>query len=101
MAFQKGQSGNPGGRPKSVEGVNLRELARSHTEKAINTLVGIMDNEQAPEPARISAANSLLDRGYGRPAQTLADENGDAVSWLEFLTVARSRMLAEQRETMQ
>ena len=101
MPFQKGKSGNPTGRPKMVDGQNLRELARAHTKDAVDTLVTIMADEGAPEPARISAANSLLDRGYGRPAQTLADENGEALSWMEFLTGARMRALNEQRDTVQ
>ena len=35
--FQKGRSGNPGGRPKVV--AEVKELARKHTGKAIETLV--------------------------------------------------------------
>ncbi len=34
--FQKGQSGNPGGRPKVM--ADVQELAREHTPAAINTL---------------------------------------------------------------
>jgi Family of unknown function (DUF5681) len=33
--FQKGRSGNPGGRPKVV--AEVKELARQHTGKAIET----------------------------------------------------------------
>jgi Family of unknown function (DUF5681) len=36
--FSKGQSGNPGGRPKVVG--EVQELARQHTGEAIKTLVG-------------------------------------------------------------
>ena len=65
MTWEKGQSGNPGGRPKEV--AEVRELARKYTANAIKTLAGIMQDEKAPEAARIAATNSLLDRGHGRP----------------------------------
>ena len=67
--FQKGQSGNPGGRPKEV--AEVRELAREHTEDAINALTEIMKNKDAPPAARVSAANALLDRGFGRAPQSI------------------------------
>ena len=34
--FKKGQSGNPGGRPKVA--AEVKELAREHTGKAIETM---------------------------------------------------------------
>jgi hypothetical protein len=50
---------------------DVTELARSHSPKAIETLVEIMNNETAPPAARIAASIAILDRGYGKPAQTL------------------------------
>jgi hypothetical protein len=44
----------------------IRSAARSHTEAALNCLVGIMGQTDAPPAARVSAANSLLDRGWGK-----------------------------------
>ena len=72
--FQKGRSGNPGGRPKVV--AEVKELARAHTREAIETLVLIMSNPKAAPAARVSAANALLDRGYGKPPQHITGEGG-------------------------
>ena len=72
--FEKGKSGNPGGRPKVVG--EVRELARTHTGEAVETLVSIMKNPKAAPAARVSAANALLDRGYGKPPQHITGEGG-------------------------
>ena len=53
----------------------IRSLARSHTRTAINVLVGVMRSNDATHAARVSAANAILDRGWGKAAQALG--NGD------------------------
>lgn len=73
MAFQKGQSGNPGGRPK--ENDEVKQLAREHGPAAIARLVVWMHSDNAK--ASVSAANSLLDRGYGKPVQAVTGEGGE------------------------
>ena len=70
MPFRRGQSGNPGGRPKKL--VRLQELERSKTDAALNRLIAIAENEKEPASARIAAATAVLDRGWGRPTQTVA-----------------------------
>jgi hypothetical protein len=69
MAWQKGQSGNPGGRKKDV--VNVMALARQHTPQAIKTLHEICSDPKMPPNARVQAAVAILDRGWGKPAQTV------------------------------
>ena len=69
MPFQPGQSGNPGGRPKIL--AEVRELARTHTAEAIETLALIMRDPNQNARARVAAARELLDRGYGKPPQSL------------------------------
>lgn len=66
MAFKKGQSGNPGGRPKG-EG-RLRDLARPYTEEALQAMINVMRNSE-DEKARVIAADKILDRGWGKAAQ--------------------------------
>ena len=47
----------------------MRSIARSHTRTAVNVLVGIMRSKDATAAARVSAANAILDRGWGKAAQ--------------------------------
>jgi HEAT repeat protein len=72
MKFQKGQSGNPGGRPKVIG--DVQALAREHTPEAVQTLANIMRDVEAAPAARVAAANAILDRGYGKPLQQISAE---------------------------
>lgn len=74
--FEKGVSGNPGGRPKLVE--HVRELAREHTELAITTLVDICKSGDK-DTARVAAASELLNRGWGKPPQEISGPGGGAI----------------------
>jgi hypothetical protein len=77
-SFKPGVSGNPGGRPQKPQTIaarrlvlDVKALARECAPGAISTLNTIMLDAKAPPAARIGAATTLLDRGYGKPNQTI------------------------------
>lgn len=65
--FVPGQSGNPGGRSKSLTAI--RQLAREHAETALQKLVELLESNN--ERVRLDAIRELLDRGFGRPQQAI------------------------------
>lgn len=61
------------GRPKGAVNkatADVREAARAFTTDALETLAQIMKAGES-EAARVAAANSILDRGHGKPKQSL------------------------------
>ncbi len=48
---------------------DVRDAARQHTLAAVETLVSVMEDLEAPHSARVAAANGLLDRGHGKATQ--------------------------------
>ena len=74
-----------GGRQKGTPNkatAEVRELAREYTEDALKTLVQIMTGKKESAAARVAAANAILDRGHGKPAQSMehtSKEDGPTV----------------------
>lgn len=74
--WSAGQSANPGGRPKKTDEMREAEaLARKNSPAAIRRLVALMESKDPN--AAIKAANSILDRAFGRPAQAITGPDGD------------------------
>ena len=73
MPWSRGQSGNPGGRPKAL--AEVVTLARAETAANIAALVRVRDDRNSPPAAVVAASTALLDRAWGKPTQPLA---GDA-----------------------
>jgi hypothetical protein len=74
--FPKGMSGNPGGRPKVV--AEIRQVFRAHPDTAVATLVDVMTHGRS-DSARVAAATALLDRGWGKPTQTVETQGNGAM----------------------
>jgi len=80
--WKKGQSGNPGGKPKAD--YKIRDLAKAKTQIALDTLEEICKSGES-ESARVAAAIALLDRGYGKPTQPISgDEDAPLLKAIEF-----------------
>jgi hypothetical protein len=95
MPFQKGQSGNPGGRAKNKlpDGRTLSELAKDHTEDALKALIRVLQ-EGSTDSAVVQAATAVLDRGWGRPRQDMGIEMSVGAEMATMLEQARKRAKA-------
>jgi hypothetical protein len=72
-------------------------MARGHTGDALATLVAIMTNSDAPATARVSAANAVLDRAWGKPRQDFElSSAGDPVAAIQR---ARQRVHRQRQAT--
>ena len=67
--FQKGVSGNPGGKKRKALG-ELSAAAREYAGLALDTIVDICTKAKADRD-RLAAARELLDRGFGRAIQAV------------------------------
>jgi hypothetical protein len=55
----------------------LESLMREQTEAALNTIIAIMNSPTASDRDRLTATFALLDRGWGKPTQTLVNAGDD------------------------
>jgi hypothetical protein len=76
----KGQSGNPGGRPKGLVRA-IREQPADGEELVAFMLAVFRGENDAKLRDRIDAATWLSDRAFGRPTQTMehAGKDGEAL----------------------
>ena len=65
--FQRGQSGNPGGHPKLP--ADIRESFKAKAPEALEVLTRCL--QSGDDRVAMMAAQAILDRGYGRPTQSI------------------------------
>lgn len=72
--FVKGCSGNPagGGRPKLP--AELKAMCQGLAPEAIKVAAQLLNDSEQPGNVRLKAAEVILDRGYGKPAQAIEGE---------------------------
>jgi len=118
-SFKPGQSGNPGGRAKGLG--TIRDTFQKYSPEALHLyrmaiwggkvpeegapVTDIPVESDVPWPSRLAGANELLNRGYGKPAQTVdVDVNNkrDLTDWsteeLEALALAGSALGIDEAE---
>lgn len=71
-SFKPGQSGNPGGRPKlTPEEQDALTMAKQFAPDAIRALHEIATSKTASDKARVTAAEAIINRVYGKPKETV------------------------------
>jgi hypothetical protein len=75
--FQKGQTGNPGGRSKEL--ADIRALIRDSLPKAVAYLLALVDDDNARPEIRLEAVKTLLAYGVAKPAPSPSNESSQAL----------------------
>lgn len=88
-----------GGRKKGVPNkatASLKDAAQVYTEQALATLASIMLSASEGGAARVAAANALLDRGYGKPKQSVEASGPDGGAIETKATIDPASLSADQ-----
>ncbi len=92
MGWEKGQSGNPGGRPK--EDAELKRLIDKNCppEYFVKKLMDFIDFGE-DHNIKLKALVILLERRYGKPHQAI-EHSGEIVTWGTVIDAIRKKAAA-------
>ncbi|MGO9620724.1 MAG: DUF5681 domain-containing protein [Desulfobaccales bacterium] len=96
--FKPGQSGNPKGRPRTIEDNELKGLEK--LEKGVNALEGAKHGLHAPDPAKVLRAAGLGETAVARIVKRLAERAKSEVVRLRACELAAKilRMIREDSQ---
>ncbi len=74
---------------RQIAKLNVAARARQHSEKAIQKLADLLDSDD--ERVVLDAATRLLDRGHGKPTQTIehGEKSPDTMTDAELIDAIR------------
>lgn len=106
MAQRGGKRPGAGRKPGSLnratilEKKALAELAKELAPEALQALARVMRDSGQSGPAIVAAANSILDRAYGKPfaAEPDHDDEAEQVTWQINVRAAKGQIRVTQPE---
>jgi hypothetical protein len=92
-----GKREGAGRKPGVVSQVKMTfaERARGSADYALDALVSILHDPEAPHSARVSAAKEIIDRGYGKPIAAHEHEHKGEVNVTAKVVLVPKKIAAE------
>jgi hypothetical protein len=96
-AWKPGQSGNPGGKPKSE--FDLPRACREHAAEAVQRILTAMRNPD--DKIAVPAAVAILDRGFGKPNIRVETAGSEPEPFTVLHLVAAREISAHLRQILE